>query len=165
MNDGLIDLRRDSTFITVSSCILSEHNKALGIGWTTNATAQVTINDNFFNSTHARNPSADNLAACHLYNNYFRNCTGYGTYARGRTKLLVENSYYEGVFDPLVAGPNASIKAEWVKFKDCEGEVMLDVDAEGVFDAREYYEYTLRDPYDLPNDIPYFAGPQEEIGS
>jgi pectate lyase len=165
MNDGLIDLRRDSTYITVSSCILSEHNKALGVGWTTNVTAKVTINDNFFNSTNARNPSADNLDLCHMYNNYFRNCTSYGTYARGNTSLLVENSYYESVFDPIVAGPNASIKATWVKFKNVEGERMLDVNAERVFKASDYYRYSLRDPYDLPNDIPYFAGPQEDVGS
>ncbi|KAH7077445.1 pectin lyase fold/virulence factor [Paraphoma chrysanthemicola] len=143
MNDGLIDLRRDSDYITVSSCILSEHNKALGIGWTTNVTAKATINDNFFNSTNARNPSADNLDMCHMYNNYFRNCTSYGTYARGNTSLLVENSYYESVFDPIVAGPNASIKATWVKFKNDEGERMLNVNAENVFKASDYYQYTL----------------------
>ncbi|KAH9874843.1 hypothetical protein J1614_004330 [Plenodomus biglobosus] len=164
MNDGLIDLRRDSSYITISHCILSDHNKALGIGWTTNVTARVTINDSFFNSTNARNPSADNLHMCHMYNNYFRNCTAYGTYARGATNLLVEHSYYDGVFDALVAGPNASIRANWVKFRHVEGEVMLDVNAEKVFRASDYYEYALRDPYDLPNDIPYFAGPQEEIG-
>jgi len=31
---------------------------------------------------------------------------------------------------------------------------MLDVRSEEVFNAAEYYEYTLRDPYDVPNDIP-----------
>ncbi|KAF1849570.1 polysaccharide lyase family 1 protein [Cucurbitaria berberidis CBS 394.84] len=165
MNDGLIDLRRDSSYITVSSCIFSEHNKALGIGWTTNITAKVTINDNFFNSTNSRNPSADNLEMCHMYNNYFRNCTSYGTYARGHTSLLVEHSYYDTVFDPLVAGPNASIKANWIKFKHTEGEALLDVNSKKVFKASDYYQYSLRDPYDLPNDIPYFAGPQAEIGS
>lgn len=165
MNDGLIDLRRDTTYTTVSSTILSMHNKAFGIGWTTNVTARVTINDCFFNSTNQRNPSADNLAMCHMYNNYFRNCSSYGTYARGNTSLLLENSYYEDVFDPVVAGPNASVKASWVKFKDSEGEKVLGVREEEVFDAREYYSYDLRDPWDLPNDIPYFAGPQEDIGS
>ncbi|KAH7128263.1 pectin lyase fold/virulence factor [Dendryphion nanum] len=166
MNDGLIDLRRDSTYITVSSTILSEHNKALGIGWTTNVTARITINDNFFNSTNARNPSADNIAQCHMYNNYFRNCTAYGTYARGNTSLLLENSYYDSTFDPVVAGPNATIRSSWIKFgKGVEGERTLSVRPEGVFRARDYYQYSLRDPYDLPNDIPYFAGPQEDVGS
>ena len=165
MNDGLIDLRKDSDYITVSNCILSEHNKAFGIGWTQNVTAKVTINNNFFNSTAARNPSADNLKMCHLYNNYHRNLTSYGNYARGHTQMLVETSYFENVNDPLVAGPNATIKSNWLVFKDCAGEIMLDVGSEEVFDASDYYAYTLQDPYDLPNDVPYFAGPDEEIGS
>jgi pectate lyase len=128
-------------------------------------TAKVTINNNFFNSTSARNPSADNLHMCHLYNNYHRNLTSYGNYARGHTQMLVETSYFEHVNDPLVAGPNATIKSNWLVFKDCEGQIMLDVKAEEVFRASDYYAYTLQDPYDLPNDIPYFAGPDEEIGS
>ncbi|MFD0201034.1 MULTISPECIES: pectate lyase family protein [Saccharothrix] len=40
MNDGLIDLRKDSTNITVSWNRLGENNKAFGIGWTTNVTAR-----------------------------------------------------------------------------------------------------------------------------
>lgn len=165
MNDGLIDLRRDIDYVTVSSCILSEHNKALGIGWTQNVTAKVTINDNFFNSTSTRNPSADNLEMCHMYNNYYRNVTSYGAYARGHTNLLLEHTYFENTFDPVVAGPNASIKATWIKFKNTAGEQMLDVNSENVFNASDYYPYTLRDVYDIPNDIPYFSGPQEDIGS
>lgn len=42
---------------------------------------------------------------------------------------------------------------------------MLDVNADKVFKASDFYKYSLRDPYDLPNDIPFFAGPQEDIGS
>lgn len=76
---------------------------------------------------------------CHMHNNYFRNCTVNGTYARGHTNLLVKHSYYDGVFDPLVAGPSASIKANWVKFKDTKGEVMSDVNAEKVCKASDHY--------------------------
>jgi pectate lyase len=152
-------------YVTVSNCILSEHNKAFIIGWTQNVTAKFTINDNFFNTTNAWNASADNLAMCHLYNNYQCNITSYGNYARGHTQLLVKTSYFENVNDPLNAGPNATIKSNWLVFKDCTGQTMLDVRSEEVFNAAEYYEYTLLDPYDVPNVIPYFAGPLEDIGS
>ena len=81
------------------------------------------------------------------------------------TQLLVETSCFENVNDPLIAGPNATIKSNWLVFKSCTGQTMLDVRPEEVFNAADYYEYTLRDPYDVPNDIPYFAGPSEEIGS
>lgn len=164
MEDGLIDLRKDSDYITVSKSILSTHNKAFGIGWTPNVVSKITINDNFFHSTNVRNPSADNLKYGHLYNNYYRNVTGYGTYARGGAALLVETSYYEDVHDPIVAGPNATLKTYWVKFKNCSGDTTLDVKGDTVFKASDFYSYTLRDPYDIPIDIPYFGGPQEDIG-
>ncbi|KAF3930091.1 hypothetical protein ABW19_dt0205653 [Dactylella cylindrospora] len=164
MRDGLIDLRKDTDYVTVSNCILSEHNKAFGIGWTPNVISKMTINDNFFNSTNQRGPSADNLKYCHMYNNYFLNVTSYGNYARGHTQLLVENSYFERVNDPVVAGPNATIKSNWLKFKDCTGETHLSVKPERVFKASKFYSYSLKDPYDLPTTIPPFVGPRPEIG-
>jgi pectate lyase len=181
MADGLIDLRKDTDYVTVSNCLLSEHNKAFGIGWTANVISKMTvtlfhilffnfvsnrskINDNFFNSTNQRNPSADNLKYCHMYNNYHLNVTSYGNYARGYTALLVENSYYENVNDPVVAGPNATIRSNWLKFKDCTGEIMLDVKAKSVFKATDFYQYSLKDPYDLPTTIPPFVGPVADIG-
>ncbi|KFZ03945.1 hypothetical protein V502_10533 [Pseudogymnoascus sp. VKM F-4520 (FW-2644)] len=164
MADGLIDLRKDTDYVTVSNNLLSEHNKAFGIGWTDNVISQMTINDNFFNSTNQRGPSADNLKYCHMFNNYHLNITSYGNYARGHTQLLVENSYYENVNDPVVAGPNATIKSNWLKFKDCTGERHLDVNSKKVFDARKFYQYALKDPYDLPTTIPPFVGPALDIG-
>ena len=165
MLDGLVDLRRDTTYVTVSNTIFSEHNKAFGIGWTQNVTAQVTINDCWFNNTSARNPSADNLDMVHLYNNYFFNLTSYGTYSRGHANMLAERNYYEMVHDPLVAGPNSTIRSNWNKFKHCTGDIMENVRPDEVFKATDYYEYSLRDPYDVPNDIMSAAGPREEIGS
>ncbi|EHK96179.1 putative Pectate trisaccharide-lyase [Glarea lozoyensis 74030] len=164
MADGLIDLRADTDYVTVSRSIISQHNKAFGIGWTQNVISKVTINDCFFNSTNVRGPSADNLKMGHLYNNYYRNITGYGIYSRGASSLLVENTYFEDAHDPIVAGPNGTIKSNWLKFKNCTGETHLNVKPESVFKATDYYAYSLRDPYDIPIDIPYFGGPQTTIG-
>lgn len=187
MADGLIDSRKDTDYITVSNNILSEHNKAFGIGWTENVTAKMTvspesqnpreliltininnvstqINDNFFNSTNQRGPSADNLMYCHMFNNYYLNVTSYANYARGHTALLVEASYYEFVNDPVVAGPDASLKSNLLKFKGCTGDQTLSQNPEKVFNASEFYEYELKDPYDLPTTIPPFVGPRPELG-
>lgn len=43
MADGLIDLRKDTDYVTVSNNLLSEHNKAFGIGWTDNVISKVTV--------------------------------------------------------------------------------------------------------------------------
>jgi pectate lyase len=164
MGDGLIDLRRDTDYVTVSKNLIEKHNKAFGIGWTSNVISKVTINDNFFHSTNVRNPSGGAMKYGHLYNNYYRNITGYGNYARGNTELLIETSYFEDVFDPIVAGPEGRIKTNWVKFKRCDGEMHLDVRGDTVFQASRFYNYTLADPYDIPIDVPYNAGPKADIG-
>ncbi|KAL2858431.1 pectin lyase fold/virulence factor [Aspergillus pseudoustus] len=164
MGDGLIDLRRDSDYVTVSKNRIEKHNKAFGIGWTTNVISKITINDNFFHSTNVRNPSGDNIKYGHLYNNYYRNITGYGNYARGQSQLLIETSYFEDVFDPIVAGPNGRVKTNWVKFKRCDGQIHLDVLGDTVFRATDFYNYTLADPYDIPIDVPYNSGPKADIG-
>ncbi|TDZ61510.1 Pectate trisaccharide-lyase [Colletotrichum trifolii] len=78
MADGLLDLRKDTDYVTVSNCLFSSHNKAFGIGWTPNVVSKMTVNDDFFHSTNQCNPSADNLLVCHMYNNYFLNVTSYG---------------------------------------------------------------------------------------
>ena len=75
MNDGLIDSRKDTTYLTVSWNILGNHNKAFGIGWTDNVTARMTIHHNWIHDTNQRNPSTDNVAYAHLYNNYLENIT------------------------------------------------------------------------------------------
>lgn len=43
MADGLIDLRKDTDYVTVSNNLLSEHNKAFGIGWTDNVISKMTV--------------------------------------------------------------------------------------------------------------------------
>ncbi|KAF1810332.1 pectin lyase-like protein [Eremomyces bilateralis CBS 781.70] len=164
MWDGLLDLRKDTNYVTVSFTQFSEHNKAFGIGWTDNVLSKMTIHDNFFHSTNQRNPSADNLQHCHMYNNYFRNLTAYGTYARGATQLLVEASYYEDVNDPLHADATAAIRSNQVRFKDCRGKREVSARPEKVFKASDFYSYQLKNPDDLPRTVPGAVGPSPEIG-
>ncbi|MET9564072.1 pectate lyase family protein [Streptomyces tauricus] len=100
MNDGLIDSRKDTSYLTVSWNELGEVNKAFGIGWTDNVTARMTIHHNWIHDTNQRNPSIDNVALAHLYNNYLQNITSYGNLSRGAAKTVIENSYYENVNNP-----------------------------------------------------------------
>lgn len=90
MADGLIDVRKDSTNVTVSWNRLSDDNKAFGIGWTDNVVTDITIHHNWIRETEQRNPSTDNAAHAHLYDNFLEDVAGtdikssYGNYARGR---------------------------------------------------------------------------------
>lgn len=76
MADGLIDSRKDTTYLTVSWNRLQQNNKSFGIGWTENTTADITIHHNWFHESEQRNPSADNIAHAHLYNNYLQDDPG-----------------------------------------------------------------------------------------
>ncbi len=115
MADGLIDSRKDTTYVTVSWNRLSQNNKTFGIGWTTNTTADLTIHHNWFRETEQRNPSTDNVAHAHLYNNFLEDVSGtdiassYGNYARGNTKMVLENSYFQGLKNPVTKDSTAAL--------------------------------------------------------
>ncbi|MEU6142075.1 pectinesterase family protein [Streptomyces sp. NPDC047081] len=168
MGDGLIDLRKDSQYITVSYNQFSNHNKAFGIGWTTNVKTQVTIDHNWFTGTKQRNPSADNCAYAHLYNNYLSNQVAdgdpvwtYGNWSRGHTKMVIENSYYDGIQHPYQADATAELVQRGSILKDTTGRT----DEWGAaFDPREFYDYRLDPAAAVPALVKRFSGPQRRIG-
>lgn len=164
MNDGLLDSRKDTTNITVSWNHFAENNKTFGIGWTKNVTAQMTIHHNWFQNTQARNPSADNLANIHLYNNYLQN-GGDGNYIRGATKAVIENSYFENTKNPywvrdtgeLVQRGNILVNSTWGGTRVKERG--------SAFNPSSFYSYTLHPAADVPALLRTHAGPQASIGS
>lgn len=168
MGDGLIDLRKDSQYITVSYNVFSNHNKAFGIGWTPNVITQVTIDHNWFTGTKQRNPSADNCAYAHLYNNYLSAQVAdgdpvwtYGNWSRGHTKMVIENSYYDGVQHPYQADATAELVQRGSILRNTTGRT----DEWGAaFRPRDFYHYRLDPAAAVPALVKRFAGPQARIG-
>ncbi|MEW1871931.1 RICIN domain-containing protein [Streptomyces caelestis] len=161
MNDGLIDSRKDTTNLTVSWNVLTEGNKAFGIGWTDNVTARMTIHHNWIHKTGPRNPSTDNVAHAHLYNNYLQNITGYGNYSRGSTKMVIENSYYDTVKNPYYPDSTAELRQTGSIVKNSSGKQQTRGSA---FDPRSFYSYTLDPASSVPALLGTYAGPQVNIG-
>ncbi|WP_433933913.1 polysaccharide lyase family 1 protein [Sorangium cellulosum] len=163
IGDGMIDSRKDTSYLTVSWSILSDHNKAFGIGWTENLTAQMTIHHNWFRDLNQRNPSTDNVLRAHLYNNWLQRIDSYGNYARGGTNMVLENSVFDTVNRPhyhddgtLVATGN--IYRSTTGTKDSSGSTY------SFFDPSDFYEYSL-DPADkLEALLARCAGPRPELG-
>ncbi|MEU9325788.1 pectinesterase family protein [Streptomyces canus] len=168
MGDGLLDIRKDSRYITVSYNQFTNHNKAFGIGWTTNVLTEMTIDHNWFHGTKQRNPSADNLAYAHLYNNYLSSQVAdgdpvwtYGNWARGKTRMVIENSYYDGVQHPYQADATAELVQRGSILKNTTGRT----DAWGTaFDPRSFYDYRLDPAAAVPSLVSRFSGPQKRIG-
>ncbi|MFI6708800.1 RICIN domain-containing protein [Nonomuraea sp. NPDC050478] len=161
MNDGLIDSRRDTTYLTVSWNVIAEGNKAFGIGWTPNVTSRITIHHNWIRDTKVRNPSTDNVAYAHLYNNYMQNVTGYGNYSRGGTKMVIENTYYDRVKDPYYRDDTAQLKQTGSICVSCTGQRETGGSA---FTPTSFYSYRLDAASDVPSLLRTYAGPQASIG-
>ncbi|WP_083971693.1 pectinesterase family protein [Actinoplanes awajinensis] len=164
MNDGLIDSRKDTTYLTVSWNVLSNENKAFGIGWTDNVTARMTIHHNWIHDTNQRNPSVDNVALAHLYNNYMQNITSYGNLSRGSTKLVLENSYFDNVANPYNVDDltKGQLKQSGSVVVNSTGKQVTNGAA---FTPSTYYAYTLDVAADVPALLKKYAGPQATIGN
>ncbi|WP_436532727.1 RICIN domain-containing protein [Actinoplanes sp. HUAS TT8] len=161
MNDGLIDSRKDTTYLTVSWNVLAENNKAFGIGWTDNVTARMTIHHNWIHDTNQRNPSTDNVAYAHLYDNYLQNVASYGNYSRGATKMVLENSYFDTVKDPYYPDSTAQLRQSGSILVNCTGN---QVTSGSAFTPSSFYSYTLDAAADVPALLRQYAGPQSSIG-
>ncbi|WP_033318350.1 pectinesterase family protein [Streptomyces yerevanensis] len=168
MADGLIDSRKDTTNVTVSWNKLSDNNKTFGIGWTENTTADLTIHHNWFRETEQRNPSTDNVAHAHLYNNYLQDVpntditTSYGNYARGKTKMVLENSVFEGLKNPVTKDSTAAVVQRGNVFSGTSGR---NESGGTAFDPKSFYKYTLDKAADVPALLKSGAGPRTSIGT
>ncbi|MFD9359751.1 pectinesterase family protein [Streptomyces sp. NPDC060031] len=168
MADGLIDSRKDTTYLTVSWNQLKNDNKAFGIGWTDHVTADITIHHNWFHETEQRNPSTDNVAHAHLYNNFLQDdpdssiTSSYGNYARGGTKMVLENSYFEGFNNPVTKDSTATLVQRGNVFVNTTGR---NESGGTAFDPKTYYSYTLDPTADVPSKVKSGAGPRPAIGT
>ncbi|MFG2824482.1 RICIN domain-containing protein [Kitasatospora sp. NPDC048365] len=162
MNDGLIDSRKDTSYLTVSWNVLGEANKAFGIGWTDNVTARMTIHHNRIHDTNQRNPSIDNVALAHLYDNHLQNITSYGNLSRGASRTVIENSYYDHVANPYYNDTAAASLSQ-------SGSIVVNSSGKQqtngtTFTPGSYYPYTLDPAQDVPALLDRYAGPQATIG-
>ncbi|MGW0809017.1 pectinesterase family protein [Nonomuraea sp. NPDC002799] len=155
--DGLLDIRKDSDYVTVSWNIFSDHNKAIGVGWTTNVVTKVTLHHNWIRGTHQRNASIDNTEAAHWYNNYVQDTAMYGTMIRGSGRLVAENSYYQSVPDPIVAkDPGSQVVQRGNVFAGSPGR---NDQVGAAFDPLSYYAYRLDRTDRVPAIVRRGAGP------
>ncbi|MFF8967819.1 pectinesterase family protein [Streptomyces sp. NPDC014995] len=166
--DGQLDVRKDSEYVTVSYNRFENNNKTFGLGWTTNVRTQITVDHNLFARTKQRNPSVDNAAYAHLYNNYLTAQVDpgdpvwtYGNWSRGRTRMVIENSYYQDVQHPYQADATAELVERGSILRNTTGRH----DEWGAaFDPRDFYAYRLDPAAAVPALVTRFSGPQKRIG-
>jgi pectate lyase len=105
--DGLLDIKKGSSAITISWNYLHHHMKCSLVGHSDNegqkdedSKIRVTYHHNWFSYTDGRNPSL-RFGAVHMFNNYFDNISDYGIATRDGGHAKLENNIYDNVKLPM----------------------------------------------------------------
>ncbi|GGL37899.1 pectate lyase family protein [Planomonospora parontospora] len=162
--DGLVDIKRGSSYVTVSWNRTHDHTKNMLLGHDDDNGAQdtgrlkVTYHHNWFDRTPQRNPRVRFGEPVHVFNNYYVYNTDTGVACQADAGCLVEGNYFERVEEPVTnhyAGPSGRCVARNNVFADDSGQP----DCSGtVQEASAYYGYTLDDPASVKAIVTAGAG-------
>ncbi|MEV0329901.1 hypothetical protein AB0H63_26120 [Micromonospora echinospora] len=162
-DDGAVDIKRGSDFVTVSWNHFHDHDKTLLLGHDDDNAAQdvgrlrVTYHHNYFDASDQRNPRVRFSALAHVYNNYYYD-NSYGVASTNDSAVLLENNYFYSVNNPGrvdFSGPLGRIVQRGNILVDCNHAI----ETRGtVPDPRTYYPYTLDPAADVPTIVPAGAG-------
>ncbi|MBN2274658.1 MAG: T9SS type A sorting domain-containing protein [Bacteroidales bacterium] len=94
--DGMLDIKNESSFITVSWCHFHDHNKGIlicsGDDSDQDSVQRITFHHNYFYNCNSRLPSI-RFGKAHIYNNYYEKCnTAVNT--RMNACVRVEYNYF-----------------------------------------------------------------------
>jgi pectate lyase len=161
--DGLLDIKRKSTFVTVSWNHFHHHSKSSLVGHSDSFTAdigflKVTYHHNYFDGTEQRHPRVRFGDPVHVYNNYYRDNGLYGVASTEDAGVLVEANYFRNVTHPLYIGYDKSGPGRAVERGNIYDNSGAPQTAGTVADPRAWYSYTLDDPATLPTTVPAGVG-------
>ena len=110
--DGMLDIKNQATFVTVSYNYMHDHAKVglIGASDTDSAERRVTYAHNRYENLGSRLPF-QRFGFVHSYNNYFNNITGSGINPRMGGHILVENNFFENALNPVFS--QSTILGQW----------------------------------------------------
>ncbi|MDT0346482.1 pectate lyase family protein [Streptomyces litchfieldiae] len=147
--DGLIDIKRGASYITVSWNHTHNHTKNMLLGHDDDNGAQdagylrVTYHHNWYDKTPQRNPRVRFGNPVHIFNNYFLDNSDTGPACQADSGCLVESNYFQDVEEPMTnsySGPEGNIVE---RNNHYEGECGPAVTGGEVIDPGEFYDFTL----------------------
>ncbi|GAA2440382.1 pectate lyase [Streptomyces glaucus] len=163
--DGLIDIKRGSSYITVSWNHTHHHTKNMLLGHSDKNGAQdtgrlkVTYHHNWYDRTPQRNPRTRFGDPVHIYNNYFLDNSDTGPACNADSGCFVEGNYFDDVEEPMTnsySGPEGGVFERNNVFVGDTGEP---VTGGSVEDPADYYDYTVDDPRTVKDTVTRGAGP------
>ncbi|MFI6760767.1 polysaccharide lyase family 1 protein [Micromonospora sp. NPDC050417] len=156
--DGLLDIKRESDYVTVSWNHFHHHSKSSLVGHSDNYPAdigklRVTYHHNFFDGTDQRHPRVRFADPVHVFNNYYRNNALYGIASTENAGLMVEGNYFENVAHPIYVGYDKSGPGRVVERNNRYVNSGAPQTAGTVVEPRTYYPYTVDDPATVPATV------------
>jgi pectate lyase len=161
--DGLVDVKRESDFVTISWNKFYNHAKTSLVGHSDNFTAdighlRVTYHHNFFDGTGSRHPRVRFGNPVHVFNNYYRGNIEYGVASTENAGVLVEGNYFENVASPCFvgfadSGPGTLVERNnfFVNSGVCQA-------AGTTVDPRSFYSYAPDPAVNVPSLVIQLAG-------
>ena len=124
-SDGGVDIKRGSSYITVSYNHADGTDKNMLLGHDDNNAAQdvgrlkVTYHHNWFDNTNQRNPRIRFGDQVHVYNNHYNDTGNYGVASTEDAGVIVEGNSFENVDDPYHLGEASSGPGRIVARDNC----------------------------------------------
>ncbi|MFE2757112.1 polysaccharide lyase family 1 protein [Actinosynnema sp. NPDC059335] len=162
-DDGAVDIKRGSDYVTVSWNRFHDHDKTLLLGHDDDNGAQdigrlrVTYHHNHFDGSDQRNPRVRFGESVHVYNNYYRD-NSYGVVSAMNAGVVLEGNYFSSVNNPGrvdFSGDLGRMVARDNILVDCNHEIEV---RGSVAEPRTYYAYTPHRAADVPTIVPAGAG-------
>lgn len=158
--DGLLELKNQASFVTVSFCHFHDHYKvslvSSGDQQIGDSVIRATYHHNYFHDVGSRLPSI-RFGKAHVFDNYFRNVASSGVNSRMGAVVKVEHNVFESVKDPIVSIDSAEVGTWDVTnnlFDNCTGG--QPVTSNGSLTPP--YDYELDPPEAVPSLVPAAAG-------
>ncbi|XVS68023.1 pectate lyase family protein [Actinosynnema sp. CA-299493] len=161
--DGLIDIKRGSSYITVSWNHVHDHAKNMLLGHSDSNGAQdtgylkVSYHHNFYDRTSQRNPRTRFGNPVHIFNNYFLNNSDTGPACQAQSGCWIEGNYFDNVEEPMTtsySGPKGNIVERNNVYVNSGKPVVGGT----VTDPRTYYQYALDPPANVKALVTQGAG-------
>ncbi|MFB4271202.1 polysaccharide lyase family 1 protein [Nonomuraea sp. GTA35] len=162
-DDGAVDIKRGSDYVTVSWNRFHDHDKTLLLGHDDDNGAQdigrlrVTYHHNYFDASDQRHPRVRFSELTHVYNNYYRD-NSYGVASTNDAKILMEGNYFFSVNNPgrvEFSGDLGRIVQRDNILVDCNHEIET---RGSVPEPRTLYPYTADPASSVPTVVPAGAG-------
>jgi pectate lyase len=153
--DGLFDITRQSSYITISWNKFYEHSKTMLIGHSDSASddtgyLKTTVHHNWFNGTEQRHPRV-RFGEVHVFNNYFLSNGLYGVASTMEADVVVEGNFFEGVEFPIYVGYDESGPGDAIERNNVYQSSGTPQTRGTAFDPMAAYPYVVENPTTIPD--------------